>query len=134
MKNNKGFSLVELIIVIAIMAVLIGVMAPQYIKYVEKSRISTDDDNAAEVLGAVTTALSDDAVNAALDPQNYLVTWDTSGTINFGSVPSVLSTEVQDTLGASSIDRKSTKYKSSTYQVSIVYTAGTGFHAYGSWQ
>lgn len=36
--NNKGFSLVELIIVIAIMAVLIGVLAPQYLKYVERSR------------------------------------------------------------------------------------------------
>ncbi|HAL02696.1 MAG TPA: hypothetical protein DCP07_05005, partial [Lachnospiraceae bacterium] len=36
MKNNKGFSLVELIIVIAIMAILVGVMAPQLIKYIEK--------------------------------------------------------------------------------------------------
>ena len=41
-KNNKGFSLVELIVVIAIMAVLVGVLAPQFIKYVEKSRQSTD--------------------------------------------------------------------------------------------
>lgn len=40
--TNKGFSLVELIIVIAIMAVLVGVLAPQYIKYVEKSRVSAD--------------------------------------------------------------------------------------------
>ena len=32
--NNKGFSLVELIIVVAIMAVLIGVLAPTYLKYV----------------------------------------------------------------------------------------------------
>ena len=42
MKNNKGFSLVELIIVIAIMAILVGIMAPQLIKYLEKSKVSTD--------------------------------------------------------------------------------------------
>jgi type IV pilus assembly protein PilA len=40
--DNKGFTLVELIIVIAIIAVLAAVLAPQYIKYVEKSRWSTD--------------------------------------------------------------------------------------------
>ena len=40
--NNKGFSLVELIIVIAIMAVLVGVLAPAYLRYVEKSRKSAD--------------------------------------------------------------------------------------------
>ena len=46
--NNKGFSLVELIIVIAIMAILIVVLAPQYLKYVEKSRNSTDLQSATE--------------------------------------------------------------------------------------
>lgn len=49
MKENKGFSLVELIIVIAIMAILIGVLAPQYVKYVEKSRESKDESAAGEI-------------------------------------------------------------------------------------
>jgi type IV pilus assembly protein PilA len=44
-KNNKGFSLVELIVVIAIMAVLVAVLAPQLMGYVEKSRETTDIQN-----------------------------------------------------------------------------------------
>ena len=57
--NNKGFSLVELIIVIAIMAILIVVLAPQYLKYVERSRNSTDLQNATELKTAVETYAAD---------------------------------------------------------------------------
>lgn len=56
---NKGFSLVELIIVIAIMAVLVGVLAPQFIKYVESSRQSTDIDAVAEYKSAVEAYVAD---------------------------------------------------------------------------
>ena len=57
-KNNKGFSLVELIIVIAIMAVLIGLLAPQYLKFVKQSKISADVSNAQSLATAVNVAFA----------------------------------------------------------------------------
>ena len=60
-ENNKGFSRVELIIVIAIMAVLVGVLAPQFIKYVESSKQSTDIQNAAEIRAAVEAFVAEKA-------------------------------------------------------------------------
>lgn len=38
-KKNKGFTLIELIIVVAILTVLVGVLTPQYTKYVEKAGV-----------------------------------------------------------------------------------------------
>ena len=48
-RSNKGFSLVELIIVIAIMAVLVAVLTPQLLKYVERSRQAKDRANVQAV-------------------------------------------------------------------------------------
>ena len=62
MKNNKGFSLVELIIVIAIMAVLVGVLAPTYLQYVEKSKKSNDVSTIDSIVNAVEIAAIDPLV------------------------------------------------------------------------
>lgn len=60
--NNGGFSLVELIVVIAIMAVLVGVLAPTLIGNIEKSRESKDLQNLDSIRQAVVTAMADEAV------------------------------------------------------------------------
>ena len=41
-KDNKGFSLVELIIVIAIMAILVGIVGTQVLPYLNKSKEAKD--------------------------------------------------------------------------------------------
>lgn len=60
--ENKGFSLVELIVVIAIMAVMTSVLAPSLLGYVEQSRMAKDDSAMGEVNNAVKLALSDQDV------------------------------------------------------------------------
>ena len=57
--DNKGFSLVELIIVVAILAILVGLLAPQYLKYVEKSRKSADASNLDEMVRAIQVYAAD---------------------------------------------------------------------------
>ncbi len=60
--NNAGFSLVELIVVIAIMAVLMGVLAPTLINNISKSRESTDLQNIDTLRDVVSYAMADEAI------------------------------------------------------------------------
>jgi prepilin-type N-terminal cleavage/methylation domain-containing protein len=61
--NNKGFSLVELIIVIAILAILSAAIAPALIRYINKAR-KADDIATADSIGTT--------VNAAYTDNEYV--------------------------------------------------------------
>ena len=61
-KNNKGFSLVELIVVIAIMVVLVAVLAPVFTRYIESSRRSTDVQNANSISEAILAEVAEKGV------------------------------------------------------------------------
>ena len=76
--SNEGFSLVELIIVVAILAILVGLLAPQYIKYVEKSRKSADASNLSEMVNAVQIYAAD--AESSLQAGTYRITITSSKT------------------------------------------------------
>ena len=59
--KNKGFTLVELVIVVAILAILVGILAPAYSKYVERSAESTDLENVRTAYGEVMIAVEIEA-------------------------------------------------------------------------
>ena len=57
--NNRGFSLVELVVIIAVLVVLLAILAPFLLRYVENSRIQKDESSMDELCGAIKLAMSD---------------------------------------------------------------------------
>lgn len=133
-KNNKGFTLVELIIVIAIIAVLAAVLAPQYIKYVEKSRVSADESTLAEVASAAKVALSDEDNNITLTAGNTTIT--VKNGVAVESSNDNLKNAINNALDKNP-SLKSATYKTNGATCSITYTAATGTSAasykFGTW-
>lgn len=122
--NNKGFSLVELIIVIAIMALLAGALAPALLRYVEESRIRVDEEKAADLDDAVTIAMGElgvhDEILALTLPITLKFYPDTGLDNSSGKVPT-LKNYVEQTISPKKMHLKSHLYKSSTsyYEITI---------------
>ncbi|WP_294475145.1 prepilin-type N-terminal cleavage/methylation domain-containing protein [uncultured Ruminococcus sp.] len=57
--NKKGFTLVELVVVIAIIGVLAAILVPSMMGYVKKSRLKTANGNAKTAYNTAAGALAD---------------------------------------------------------------------------
>lgn len=80
--NNKGFSLVELIVVVLIMAIIAVSMAPQVMKWVENARVATDRQVADSVVSIARLALTDQKAYSAVagtGGSEYTITINNSG-------------------------------------------------------
>ena len=66
MKNNKGFSLVELIVVIAIMAILAAVAIPTFATFIEKANVASDKQFVDDLKYSITLANTTSGEEATL--------------------------------------------------------------------
>ena len=84
LKNKKGITLVEVIVVLVIMAILAGVLVGVYTGYIQKARERADIYEARAVLLAITTIYHEDyaAGNADedMDASASTTWWGTAGT------------------------------------------------------
>jgi len=83
--NNKGFSLVELIVVVLIMAIIAVALAPQVMKWVENSRKSNDIENYNALIEAANVAGTDENVIKAIGSGTATVTFSSTGTTISGT-------------------------------------------------
>ena len=72
-KDYKGFSLMELIIVVSVMAVLVGIIAPQFFRYAEKSKRAVDLQHARMMVEAFDEIRATEDI--PLRNYNYTMFW-----------------------------------------------------------
>lgn len=116
-KNNKGFSLVELIVVVAIMAVLMGILVPTLVKNVEKSKKQKDASAIEEIRSTMVTTLADPTysdIEATIVYDGTTIDVDTPK--NISAVKPITDVEVKTFLTAVSADVKDWKFTSKAYK------------------
>ena len=89
-KNNKGFTLAELLIVVAIIAVLVAIAIPVFTTQLEKSREATDISNIrsayAEVIAAGLVDPAATGLKATVTYKQQVDDWQTDKTTEIAGI------------------------------------------------
>jgi len=117
-KENKGFSLAELIVVVLILGILAVAVTPQIMNWVNKSKIGKDEMYAGTVATAAESVALEHLGKGTLGTAT--LTYDvTDGAVTpVGSSDATIGAEIKDMIGASKC-KKPTQSGKSKYTIVI---------------
>lgn len=119
-QGKKGFTLMELLIVVAIIAVLVAISIPIFTSQLEKAREATDEANIrslyAECSAAVLTGSSDDTTITVNKDASGEVT-DATATYTMTQKKDGLSSGTSVTIGG--VEIKSADFKTGTATITV---------------
>ena len=136
-KNNKGFTLAELLIIVAIIAILVSVIAANLYKYIEKSQVMDDIASAEAIRTAVQASFNDAEVN------KVVLKGGIAGAANTDALSGLPGTEFQATSAFVSLDSTTTAvplvvstlngYLGTLPDFKLKKPMGTGYGAPAEW-
>ncbi len=84
--NKKGFTLIEIMIVIAIIGILAAIAIPNFLSYRAKSYCSAVESDAIAITGAIADYFSNPEHTSVPEIDDLSVTFTTKGGQNTGSI------------------------------------------------
>lgn len=132
-RSNGGFSLVELIVVIAIMAILVGVAVPVYSSYIEKANKAKDEQLLGEINSAFNVACVENRIDInTLTAQTAKIDIKADGTVDLSTMlPEVCRAAMQTVLGSdlkfTTIDAIYFNEQTHKFDTTMVVSYGGGY-------
>jgi len=99
-KNDKGFSLAELIVTVLILGILAVAVTPQITAWINKTKIAKDEAYAGEVATAIESLALEHMVKGDLNSNVAVYTLTNTVTKTSGGGSQDLSAEIIDMIGA----------------------------------
>ncbi|WP_234120324.1 prepilin-type N-terminal cleavage/methylation domain-containing protein [Clostridium hydrogenum] len=96
-KKKKGFTLIELIAVVAILLILAAILIPNIVGYMQRSKIATVKSNAKAVLNVIKTAQAN-SDSGSITTYSAAINADGNLKLSGGGVTNGLATADENTL------------------------------------